>query len=87
MKATANRLFLLALLAALAWPVLASAQSPGLASAKSREVRAALQKFVDNQTIAGAVALVAQRDQAVSLEAVGWADLANRKPCQWNADR
>jgi CubicO group peptidase (beta-lactamase class C family) len=41
---------------------------------------AALQPFVDDQTMAGAVVLVASRDRILSLEAVGWSDLAAKKP-------
>lgn len=41
---------------------------------------APLQKFVDDGTIAGAVTLVAHRGKIVSLEAVGYADLATRAP-------
>jgi uncharacterized protein (TIGR03067 family) len=39
-------------------------------------VAAALQPFVDNHTLAGAVTLVADRDRVLSLEAVGFADIA-----------
>lgn len=39
-----------------------------------------LQPFVENHTIAGAVTLVAHRGKVVSLEAVGFADLATRAP-------
>jgi len=39
-----------------------------------------LRQFVDNHTIAGAVTLVAHRGKIVSLEAVGYADLATRAP-------
>ena len=39
-----------------------------------------LQPFVDNHTIAGAVTLVARGEQTLSLDAVGWADLAKKAP-------
>jgi CubicO group peptidase (beta-lactamase class C family) len=39
-----------------------------------------LQPFVDNHTIAGAVTLVASRDKVLSLAAVGYADLAAKRP-------
>jgi CubicO group peptidase (beta-lactamase class C family) len=39
-----------------------------------------LQPFVENHTIAGAVTLVASKDKVLSLEAVGYADLAANKP-------
>ncbi len=41
---------------------------------------AALQPFVDDQTMAGAVMLVGSKDKILALEAVGWADLAAKKP-------
>jgi CubicO group peptidase (beta-lactamase class C family) len=47
--------------------------------ASASPVRAVLQRFVDDQTVAGAVGLVA-RDGMVSVEAVGFADLAAKKP-------
>jgi CubicO group peptidase (beta-lactamase class C family) len=40
----------------------------------------ALQPFIDNQTVAGAVLLVANKDQVIDLEAVGYSNLATRKP-------
>lgn len=39
-----------------------------------------MQKFVDDGVISGAVTLVARHGKVASLEAVGWADLANKKP-------
>ncbi|MGA2253846.1 MAG: serine hydrolase domain-containing protein [Thermoguttaceae bacterium] len=40
----------------------------------------ALQAFVENHTIAGAVTLVADKDKALSIETVGYADMAAKKP-------
>jgi CubicO group peptidase (beta-lactamase class C family) len=55
------------------WAQLASdAPPPGVA--------AVLQPFVDSNTLAGAVTLVATKDKVLSLEAVGFADIAARKP-------
>lgn len=39
-----------------------------------------IQKFVDDETVAGAVTLVARHGKIVSLEAVGYSDLATKKP-------
>jgi CubicO group peptidase (beta-lactamase class C family) len=39
-----------------------------------------LQPFVDHHTLAGAVTLVANKDKVLSLEAVGYADVAEKKP-------
>jgi CubicO group peptidase (beta-lactamase class C family) len=66
---------LLALLATLALTPLRAADN----NANPSPVRAALQRFVDNETVAGAVGLVA-RDGKVSVEAVGHADRAAQKP-------
>ncbi len=41
---------------------------------------AALQPFVDNHLLAGAVVMVATTDKLLDVEAVGYADLAARKP-------
>lgn len=43
-------------------------------------VSAALQPYIDRGVLAGAVALVADRDGVVSVDAVGYADLATRTP-------
>jgi CubicO group peptidase (beta-lactamase class C family) len=66
----------LSLLAALpATPVPVSAGDPSPA----KGLAAALQPFVDRHELAGAVTLVADRDKVLSLEAVGFADIAARK--------
>jgi CubicO group peptidase (beta-lactamase class C family) len=44
-----------------------------------------LQPFVDSHTLAGAVTLVASKDQMLSLEAVGYADVAAQQPMQTDA--
>jgi len=41
-----------------------------------------LQPFVDRQELAGAVMLVADRDRVLTTEAIGWADIASKKPMQ-----
>ena len=43
-------------------------------------VAASLQPFVDDHTLAGAVTLVATKDKILSLEAVGYADIAAKTP-------
>jgi CubicO group peptidase (beta-lactamase class C family) len=45
-----------------------------------KSVAGSLQSFVDNHSIAGAVALVADKDQILSLDTVGFADLEQKKP-------
>lgn len=44
------------------------------------QIRAAMQGFVDRGEIAGAVTLVGRHDRTVSLEAVGYQDLDQKKP-------
>jgi len=39
-----------------------------------------LQPFVDSHILAGSVVLVADRDKVLDVEAVGWADIAAKKP-------
>jgi CubicO group peptidase (beta-lactamase class C family) len=69
----------------------ASQASPQPATAQdvsrppSKGIVAALQPFVDGRTLAGAVTLVADRDEVLSLEAVGFADVAAGKPMRTDA--
>lgn len=49
-------------------------------AADATHIAAALQPFVDSHTLAGAVTLVADKDKILSLDAVGWADIGERKP-------
>ncbi|MFL5341355.1 MAG: serine hydrolase domain-containing protein [Gemmataceae bacterium] len=46
----------------------------------SKDVAAALQPFVDRHVLAGAVALVADKDRVLSVNAVGFTDVAAGKP-------
>ena len=48
----------------------------------SEKLVAGVQPFVDRQELAGAVMLVADKDQVLATEAVGWADIAAQKPMQ-----
>ena len=45
----------------------------------------AVQPFVDSNTLAGAVMLVASKDRVLGLDAVGWSDIAARKPMATDA--
>ena len=57
-------------------PVLVTRPLP----AAEPHVAASLQPFVDDHTLAGAVVLVADKDKVLSLEAVGYADIAAKTP-------
>ena len=57
-------------------PVLAQAQAPAVA---------ALQPFVDKHELAGAVALVADKGKVLSVEAVGFADVAGKQAMKTDA--
>lgn len=46
----------------------------------SKAIAGALQPFVDSQSLAGAVTLVANRDKVLSVDTVGSADIAGKKP-------
>ncbi len=66
------------------WLLLIVSLLPGVVSlpAQSAEPNftSVLQPFVDNHTLAGAVTVVASKDKLLSLEAVGFADIAANKP-------
>jgi CubicO group peptidase (beta-lactamase class C family) len=49
------------------------------------KIAAALQPFVDSHSLAGAVALVADKDKVLSIDAVGFADIADQKPMKPNS--
>jgi CubicO group peptidase (beta-lactamase class C family) len=53
--------------------------------APEKGVADALQPFVDRHTLAGAVVLVADREKVLTLDAVGYADVAARKPLRTDA--
>lgn len=55
-----------------------TAQAAPLPSSKA--VVAALQPFVDSHSLVGAVTLIADKDHIISLDGVGWADIAAHKP-------
>jgi len=52
---------------------------------RKRHLSKILQPFVDSQSLAGAVILVADRNKVNCLEAVGFADIAARKPMRTNS--
>ncbi|MCX5683167.1 MAG: serine hydrolase [Planctomycetota bacterium] len=82
-----KRFFSLVVLAVLAaMPVaLAAPCAQAAAPEGGKAVAAALQPFVDSSTLAGAVVLVANKDKVLCLEAVGYADIAAKKPMPTDA--
>ncbi|HLQ45441.1 MAG TPA: serine hydrolase domain-containing protein, partial [Planctomycetaceae bacterium] len=56
------------------------ALTPQSAPSAEPSIASVLQPFVDNHTLAGAVTVVASKDKVLSLEAVGYADIAANKP-------
>lgn len=50
-----------------------------------RTIAAAVQQFVDNHTLAGAVMLVASSNRVLSLQAVGYMDIARKRPMRTDA--
>jgi CubicO group peptidase (beta-lactamase class C family) len=52
---------------------------------QQKTIAAALQPFVDNHTVAGAVTLVADKEKVLSLEAVGYADIGGMQLLKTNA--
>lgn len=63
---------------------LCSAAGPGLAAA-AISATALLQPFVDKHELAGAVALVVDKDKVLSVDAVGFADIAGGKTMKADA--
>jgi CubicO group peptidase (beta-lactamase class C family) len=76
------RLTVLLLAALVVLPLLAPAADP---APSSKRIKDALQPFVDRSELAGAVTLVATKDMLVSLDAVGYMDVGNKKPMQPDA--
>ena len=72
---------------ALAGTLLGTPPGAGLRSTAGEPpgVASVLQPFVDSHALAGAVTLVASKDKVLSLEAVGYADLAAGKPMRTDA--
>jgi len=58
---------------------------PLSAAGPVKGVAGVLQPFVDSHTLAGAVTLVASKEKILSLEAVGWADIAASRPMKTDA--
>src|ERR1700676_4615746 len=73
-------LYLLALLALPAFAQSTFAPASGLDSERLKMIHPRLQELVDNQTIPGAVALVARHGKVAILEAAGWRDVEGKKP-------
>jgi CubicO group peptidase (beta-lactamase class C family) len=73
-------LFLAAALTAVPQRCAAQVESPA-----AGKVAAALQPFVDRHALAGAVTLIADKDNVLSVETVGYADVSARSPMQPDA--
>ena len=54
--------------------------SANLHAQTSGTLTAGVQPFVDRQELAGSVMLVADKDKVLTVEAVGWADIGEKKP-------
>jgi len=74
-----------ALLLLVAGALMLAAPIRRAAAESSKTLTAALQPFVDNQTLAGAVVLVASSNRVLALEAVGYADIAAKRPMRTDA--
>jgi len=53
---------------------------PGMDAAKLKEIPQRMQKFVEDGVISGAVTLVARREGVACLDAIGYSDLATKRP-------
>jgi CubicO group peptidase (beta-lactamase class C family) len=78
----ANRLRFITV--AITWSALL-ASSASTAMAESAKFTDVLRPYVDRHELAGAVTLVTSKDKILSLEAIGFADIADRKPLQTDA--
>ncbi len=58
---------------------------PATAAQPAKTIASAVRPFVDSNTLAGAVMLVASKDKVLSLEAAGWSDIAAHKPMKTDA--
>lgn len=77
-----NLMFLL--LAAFGFAALPARAKDG-SKTPSKKIAGALQPFVDSHSLAGAVALVADRDKILDVEAVGFSDIGANKPMKPDA--
>ena len=66
-------------------PLLASVAAAQEVPTVSAAITAALTPFVSDHALAGAVTLAADKDRTLDLQAVGFADVAARKPMRTNA--
>src|SRR5271157_1433994 len=80
-----RRIHLFGLLLAALVVIAMTAPARHSAAESPKTIAAALQPFVDNHTLAGAVTLVASSDRVLSLEAIGSMDIARKRPMQANA--
>ena len=62
--------------------VLTRPEAVGMSSEKLELVRPALQQFVDEGQVAGAVVIVSRRGRTVLLESVGWRDIEKQLPLE-----
>jgi CubicO group peptidase (beta-lactamase class C family) len=77
-----HRLLLAVLLAAVPVTLL---PAPAADNPAKKSIAPVLQPFVDSHSLAGAVVLVADKDKVLDLEAVGYADVAAKKPMKTDA--
>jgi CubicO group peptidase (beta-lactamase class C family) len=76
-----RRVFFTVAVLAAALAAIQAAFAPSEAQAEpAKSVAAAVQPFVDREEVAGAVMLVADKSAILAVEAVGWADVAAKKP-------
>jgi CubicO group peptidase (beta-lactamase class C family) len=81
MKTPACTRLALFLVLALVAPLAAKDPAP----ASSQAIHSALQPFIDSQQLAGVVTLVADKDKILALDALGYADVATKKPMSTDA--
>ncbi|MCY3022073.1 MAG: serine hydrolase [Planctomycetota bacterium] len=81
----AGGIAIFALLAVLVSSLAAEEKGAAGSAAAPTGIAAVLQPFVDRHALAGAVTLVASKDKVLSLEAVGFSDVAANRPLRTDA--
>ena len=64
---------------------MAAPEDVGMSAEKLAKVKPALQKFIDDGKVAGAIAIVARRGKVVLFDSVGYADVDTKRPLEKDA--
>ena len=62
----------------------AAPEEVGMSAERLGRVTAAMQRYIDDEKVAGTVTLIARRGQVVHFEAQGWRDVSAKEPMTQN---